>query len=304
MVTNFSWIKNYSLKMMNLEYKDLMDSRLHGNDGVTNNINDAIYDLQVDHLYHLGIDLDDSLKNEFSGIKYVIYTRSNTDIRIIVNKFAKLYYDIYENSFSFQPIYKTERYNLYRVGEVLFLSHGIGAPSLLIALNEVAKLLIHTVGENFIFIKINTAMTELFGPTEIHVVTDALNSEFEAKYINVECGKEVSYFTNLNQELIKEILAFNQKQAKFDIQMSKSLSSNILLFLEMADFAKDEMETYKVMGKEYGVGSIDFESDCFAGFCNTLNTPSLILNYSRNSGLAKNNAENLVVWYVLSKIIR
>lgn len=269
-----------------------------------NNINDAIYDLQVDHLYHLGIDLDDSLKKEFSGIKYVIYTRSNTDIRAIVNKFAKIYYNIYEDSFSFKPIYKTERYNLYRVGEVLFISHGIGSPSLLIALNEVAKLLIHTVGENFTFIKINSALTELFGNTDIHVITDALNSEFKAQYINVECGKEISYFTNLKQELVDDIFNFNQKKAKLDIKMSKSLSSNLILFLEMADFAKLEMENYKKQGLLYGVGSIDFESDCFAGFCNTLNIPALILNYSRNSETAKNDTENLVVWYVLSKVVR
>lgn len=267
------------------------------------NINKEIYELEQDHLYHLGIDINSEIRAEFCNIKYVVYTRSNFDIQKIANKFAKQYYKIDEDGFSMLPIYKTERYNLYKIGQVLFLSHGIGSPSLLIALNEVAKLLIHASCQNFIFVKINSANTSLFGDSVIHLVTDALNSELGTNYINIECGLEVSYPTNLDQDLLLDIQNFNQENMQLNLGSGKSLSSDGALLDSVINFDPVIVEQYIKMARQRGVCSIDLESDCFAGFCSKLNIRALILNYAENSELAKNNAEDLLTCYILSKVM-
>lgn len=49
-----------------------------------------------------------------------------------------------------------DRYSMYKVGPVLFASHGIGCPSISVLLNEIMKLLYHAECRDVTFFRVGT----------------------------------------------------------------------------------------------------------------------------------------------------
>ena len=51
---------------------------------------------------------------------------------------------------------KGDRYSMFKVGPILFASHGIGCPSISILLNEIMKLLLHAQCKDVTFFRVGT----------------------------------------------------------------------------------------------------------------------------------------------------
>merc|ERR1719161_2866792 len=56
-----------------------------------------------------------------------------------------------------EPVGKTERFSLYKVGPIISASHGIGMPSMLVVMHELAKLLHYAGASDAVFVRIGTS---------------------------------------------------------------------------------------------------------------------------------------------------
>lgn len=102
--------------------------------------NPHLDELETDFLYHLGLDTSMDLKGMFGDVKYVCMGGSPVRAEDFANKAAaELGFEVPAGGA--QPIGKTERCSLFKVGPVISVSHGMGMPSMLIFLHELAKLM-------------------------------------------------------------------------------------------------------------------------------------------------------------------
>lgn len=257
-------------------------------------INPLLYNLEIDYMYHLGLNSKMDLNNIFGSIKFVIFTRSNDNAGIIAHEIAKKWYKIEVDDFYFKPIFKTERFNLYKIGFILIISHGIGMPSALICLNEMTKLLKYLKISDAIFINIQPAGGLAVPVGSVVIIEEALNTKLEPKFTSIECGVEYEYLTYFNKDLVQYILELSNKynESKLNIVKGKSISTNDF-YEEQArldgflvpEFTKQEKDLYLQKAYQIGVNTIDMYSTAFAGFCNQLNIKAIAINVTMGDRL-------------------
>lgn len=81
------------------------------------------------------------------------------------------------------PLFKTERFEIYKVGPVLCASHGMGMPSLSILLHEITKLLKYAGATNVLYMRIGTSGgVGLEGGTVV-VSTESVTSDVSNQHL-------------------------------------------------------------------------------------------------------------------------
>lgn len=286
---------------------------------LNNQINPLFQELDTDYLYHFGLDTNMDLQAIFGDVKYIIITRTNEHAAIIAHKFGKEWYKIKED-FSFTPQFKTERFNLYKAGPVLAISYGFGMPSMLICLNEISKLLVHLNKTDVIAFKVGPAGGLGLDTGSLVVSQEALSSRLEAIHHTIECGDEYTYSTTLDQDIVNEIVAYNQEHKNYNLTMGKVLGSFDFFeeqgrmdgFLPLP-YTLEERDLYFERACKSGVKCIDMESLEFAGFCNQVGIRAGIVNavvvnrfvkdaVSSSDTNHQDQAFDLISGYIISKL--
>lgn len=166
--------------------------------------NPHLDDLEVDYLYHFFLDSGMDLKRMFGDVKFVCMGGSGARARGFAEKAAQeLEIEIPEGGL--QPIGKTERFELYKIGPVISVSHGMGMPSASINVNEVAKLLDYAGCEDVKFIRIGTSGGIGVEPGTVVITDEALNGELKPVYESIQLGNRREYPTQLDTALTNEI---------------------------------------------------------------------------------------------------
>ena len=204
---------------------------------------------------------------------------------LIAHQLGKAIYQIKEDAFTFTPIFKTERFHLYKVGSTLIISHGVGMPSMMICLNEVTKLLIHTGNTDAEFLKVGPCGGLGIEPGTIVISKSAVNSKLEALQHTIECGEEYVYSTVLDEHLADELIEFNNKYTKFSLIAGKAIGAwdfyeeqgRMDGFLPL-EYSLEERDLYFSQAENAGVKCIDMESLEFAAFCNHIGITASIVN--------------------------
>lgn len=168
-------------------------------------MNPHLAELNPDFLYHLGLDSSMDLKGMFGDVKYVCMGGSPERAEAFAKKTAEdLGIKVPEGGI--EPIGKTERFSLYKVGPVISVSHGMGMPSMSILLNEIAKLLFYAGVPDPVFMRIGTSGGIGVEPGMVVVTDKALNEELLPHHKKVILGLEHKFPTELDKGLIKEII--------------------------------------------------------------------------------------------------
>lgn len=252
-------------------------------------INPLLKQLEVDYLYHLGIDSSMDLKHLFSDIKYVVFSRFNVDTSVFVHEFAKQWYQIKEENFEFKPLFKTERYHLHKVGPVLVVSHGVGFQSMSICLNEIVKLLMHAkTSHSVVFFKLGPAGGIGLEPGEIVISNATVNHQFKPHMNLIACGEEHIYPTEMDSILIDDMITYKntyQKMNDLSVKTGGTLNTSDYYegqarsngFLPLP-YSQEMRQAYLEKAQNLGIKSIDMESLYFSGFCNQLDIRMGIIN--------------------------
>lgn len=248
-------------------------------------INARVFQLDVDYLYHFGIDTSMDLAHLFGDVRYVVLSRLNSDIAIFVQEFAKHWYNIKEEKFSFKPLFKTERYHLYKIGPVIAVSHGVGAQSMLICLNEITKLLAHLQLVDVNFFKIGPAGGLGLPPGEIVLGDAMLNHRFQPIMQGIACGETYEYATYIRPVLTQELQTFFATHDRH-VHVGGIMTASDYYegqcrfngFLPVP-YSQQERQDYWQKALTFNVKSIDMESLYLAGFCHELDIAVSMMNH-------------------------
>jgi uridine phosphorylase len=239
--------------------------------------------LAIDYLYHLGLDSTMDLTQGFGAIHNVIFTRSPSTAKILSQKLASSLFKIPQALVQCPTIAKDERYHMYKLPHTIIISHGIGAPSLLICLNEITKLLIHAGVSAVNFLRVGPADGLGVDVNQLIIAHEALSPQLQPQWQNIEFGTEQIYPTQLAPQLLQTITQLNP-QANFI--HGKILSSNNFYAglgrvngAIAPNFSPQERAAYFSRAAAAGVKAMDLESTCFSAFCRNFNIPAAMLAY-------------------------
>ncbi|MBI5413010.1 uridine phosphorylase [Candidatus Peregrinibacteria bacterium] len=244
-------------------------------------LNPHLAELDPDFLYHLGLDTSMDLKNMFGDVKYVCMGGSPDRAESFAKKAADELGITMPDGGVVKPIGKTERFSLYKVGNVISASHGMGMPSMLILLHEVAKLLEYAGCRDVKFIRIGTSGGVGVEPGTVVVAEEGVNAKLKPEFEQVELGETYKYPTTLDRQLAREIL-----DVKGDIraQIGKTMGTDDFYegqgrldgALKPRYTVADKMA---FLHKAYGTGvrNIEMESAAFAAFCARAGIPGAVV---------------------------
>lgn len=259
------------------------------------NLNPHFQTLDVDYLYHLGLDSGTDLKQQFGDVKYVVLTRSFSDADYFADQFTEKFYGLKDVHIECKTIAKDERYHIYKVANSLIISHGIGFPSMLICLNEVVKLLWHAGVEDYQFIRISPGGGIGVTENKVVIANTALNQELKPEWSNIEFGEYYTYNTIMPDTVSQGIIAANPE---LELTTGKILSTasfyNGQARLNGAipvTYTEEERNAYLQRAYDEGARGIDMESSCFAAFCNNFSIPATVV---LSSGANRLNSQDSV----------
>lgn len=242
--------------------------------------NKNLESIEVDYLYHLGLDSSSSmnLKDLFGDVKFVCMGGSPER----AYEFAKKIQEKLGKTSHVESIGKTERASLYKIGNVISMSHGMGMPSILIFLHEITKLLEYAGCNDYIFIRLGTSGGIGIEPGTLVLTTEAVNNKFNSVFEQKVLDKTYSFPTYLDRKLISKIESYARAINGF--VLGKTLGTDDFyegqgrLDGALAPLYTD-IEKYNYLKRAFNlnVRNIEMESTAFAAFCMRANIPSAII---------------------------
>ncbi|XP_030376265.1 uridine phosphorylase 1-like [Scaptodrosophila lebanonensis] len=238
-----------------------------------------IKNLKPDVLYHLGLDTASmDFRKEFGDVKYVVMGSTDESVLSFAKRMMK---DLDLPSGNPVNIAKSgNRYAMYKVGPVLCVSHGMGAPSVSAVMNEVIKLVYHANIQDPIFFRIGASGGLNVKPGTVVISEQALDGQLRSAHEVVVRGKAEQRPTTLDAQLAREVADFARPEDGFQTVLGKTMCTND--FYEgqtrtdgaFADYTDNDKINYLQKLKNQGITNIDMESAPFAAFTKQANIRS------------------------------
>ncbi len=232
-------------------------------------INPHLKDLDIDYLYHLGLDTTLDLAGLFGDTKFVCFSGSGERAKHFAKKVAARLRLADETDI--KPIGKTERYHLYKVGPVISVSHGMGMPSVSILLNEITKLLCYAGSLSPLYIRMGTCGGLGVKPGTVVITTEALGGNLEAVFETHVLGRSKRFPATLDEALNRKLAAL---AGELPVTLGKTLCADG--FYEEqgrldgaldGSYAETDKMNFLARLHQMGVVNIEMESLIFAAFC-------------------------------------
>jgi len=235
-------------------------------------MNDVVADPKntVDILYHLGLDTTMDL-SIFKDTKFVCMGGSAVRAATFAEDLRKRFTPEVEGPV--EPIGKTERYSVYKVGQIISCSHGIGMPSMLILLHEMAKLLHYAGAEDAAYIRIGTSGGIGLAPGTLVVTTCGVMGTLEPVYEAIELGERRRYGSQLNEALVPLLVAAAKD---IEVPAEAGMTMGTDDFYEAQGrldgalrtwYTNEDKMTFLKKAYNAGVRNIEMEAAAFGAFC-------------------------------------
>ncbi|XP_063679193.1 uridine phosphorylase 1-like [Bolinopsis microptera] len=231
--------------------------------------NPHLTEVTEDFLYHLGLTTHDNLSEMFRDVKFIVMGgSSNTMLEFA--KYARG--ELYLPSDRLENLCRSERYGLWKVGPLLVVAHGVGAPSITILLHELFKLVHYSNATNVMFIRVGTSAGIGVEPGTIVISENALNASLRKEHRQVVLGQEISRPTILDQVLAQALL-----MCQNDPNIPSMLGSTLCAedFYEgqgrldgaFCDYTEEDKIEYLRRAYSMGCRNIEMESCAFSSLC-------------------------------------
>jgi uridine phosphorylase len=172
-----------------------------------------------------------------------------------------------------EPIGKTERFSLYKVGPIISASHGIGMPSMLVLMHEVAKLLHYAGAKDVSYIRIGTSGGIGSEPGTIIVSSCGVMGTLEPVYEAIELGERRRYNADLDDGLANELVAA-AKEIDIPVVSGKTLGTDDFYDAQgrldgafRAWYTEEDKMAFLKKAHAAGIRNIEMEAPAFCAFC-------------------------------------
>ncbi|XP_077564363.1 uridine phosphorylase 1-like [Haemaphysalis longicornis] len=191
--------------------------------------NPHLQNMKVDILYHLALSTDThQFKEMFGDVKFVCMGGTCQRMSRLAG-FLKtgLGIELPAGAHLCDISKASGRYALYKVGPVIAISHGMGAPSLSIMMHELFKLLHHAQCTDVTLLRLGTSGGIGIFPGTLVVSTGAVNGLLKEETDVFVLGERVTRPCVLDADLAREILDVGERTLpQLSIVRGKTLCAN------------------------------------------------------------------------------
>lgn len=238
-----------------------------------------------DHLYHLGILTSDDLEQRFGDIKFVCLGGKQSRMKdfadYLFEKLRQPQNSHFEKAVdesggkTLRNISKCAgRYSMYKVGDVLLVSHGIGTASLSVVLNEVFKLLHYAGCQNDVkFIRIGTSGGLGVLPGTVVITDQPYDATLSPDFLHVSIGRSQRSPCKTCPEMRESLLKVS-KGSDIPAILGNTMSTDD--FFEgqcrldgaFCDYTNEDKAIFlQKAHDEWGIKNVEMESTCLSAMC-------------------------------------
>jgi len=236
------------------------------------------------YLYLLELELTNEVVKKLSGIRYVLMQGSSTRAKILARKLAEHFLKIKPTYFEPQDITPTSRYKIYRVGNVLSVSHGMGNTSVIALLHDLTKALYYAGSTDVEYIRIGTSGGIGVEPGSV-IITQKAYSPNLVDYLPIpSLDKTMNAPTAFDEKLARNIYDAQPRGLNFDVLIANSIAANDFYLgqgrFDGAIAPKYDLEFRSKYFKQIqalGIRNFEMESTGLAAFCNQVQIPATML---------------------------
>jgi len=277
------------------------------------------------YLYNLDLVLTEKLLNQFHGVKYVCMQGSSERAKELASKLAHEMLHIDPTFFKPVNLFKGTRFECYRVGNILSVSHGMGTVSIITLLHNLTNIL-HAADNNELeYIRIGTCGGININPGSIVITDTSYMPDLSCGYKMQVLGTEISYPTHMNKDLNDRILNHQPSDLPFTIYRGNTITADDF-YLGQARFDgaikphydEKKRQAYFASATALNIYNFEMESTALAAFCNRANIPATmvavtLLNRIHNDQVTasaeelesySSRSQQVVINYLKSKLLK
>lgn len=233
----------------------------------------ALKGKSVDHLYHFGVCNSDDVLCPMKDLKAIVMAGSADRIKRMAEAWSKK-----NNRSKILKFPKEERFSVYYTNGVLFSSHGMGMPSISIAVQELMKLVYFVKKGNVkemdkvFWCRVGTSGGVGLEPGSVVISTEALLPDLKPYRLFV-AGKEYFFESKFPKKCIDKIIKANAKE-KINIVKGKTIGANSFYIEQnridgaIALCSEKEKMAWLKKAAKFGVKNIEMETPLMAAFLN------------------------------------
>ncbi|KJE95516.1 uridine phosphorylase 1 [Capsaspora owczarzaki ATCC 30864] len=252
--------------------------------GLTSSIaldNPHVVKLDVDFLYHLGLDTSMDFKAMFGDVKFVCMGGSNNRMLEFAKRVAEELGITLPVGAAIADVSRTDRYCLYKVGPVISVSHGMGIPSISILLHEITKLMHYAGATEVIYLRIGSSGGIGVPAGTIVITEEALDGELNPFHTLKVLGNKIYRDAKFDRALLDEIAAC--KTPEMNVLVGKTMCAEDFyegqarLDGAICEYPQDAKFAFFSKAQAKGVVNMEMESLEFAAFTWHLKIPAAVL---------------------------
>ncbi|KAK6970718.1 uridine phosphorylase 1 [Biomphalaria glabrata] len=238
----------------------------------------------ADELFHLGISLNDQvLVEKFDKVKFVLVGGTRERMETLARHLATSILGRAEDDFSFDHSFQNSRYSGYLVGPIFCVNHGIGNPSLSVALHEIFKLLYRARCSDVTLIRIGTCGGIGVDVGTVVVTSEALTVGFEPYYNTSSLGQPLRLPTSAHVDLVEDLLQCRGDNSTFLVVKGKTYCADDFYQAQgrldgsFCDFDEKGKEEFMNKLQKLGVVNIEMESAGVLGLANRVGVKAAVV---------------------------
>ena len=236
------------------------------------------------HLYLFDIELNQQTLERFSGINYVIMQGSSKRSEVLARKLADKVLKVDSRFFKPVNLVNTSDYAVYRVGNILSVSHGMGNVTIDALLHAVTKLLYYAGSHDVEYIRVGTSGGIGVEPGTVVVTKNAYMPNLAPYYTTYELGQRIDTPTNLDHKLVERILTAQPNNLPFPIISGNSIAADDF-YLGQCRYdgampaSKDRAWREEFFQKVHAldIRNFEMESSAMGAFCNRAEIPATMI---------------------------
>lgn len=237
-----------------------------------------------DYVYNLDFALTDISLEQFRGIKHVCMQGSPIRAKEFAKKLAEVFLNTDSRFFEPVNLFKNSLYQVYRVGSILSISHGMGNASVMTLLHSITKIMYYADNLDVSYIRIGTSGGIDVPAGDVVVTETAYMPDLVAGYKISVLGKDTIYPTRMNHALNQSIVAAQPDNLEFMVRVGNSIAADDF-YLGQARFdgaikpKYDEQMRAEYFAKIKALNILNFEmeSTALASFCERAEIPATMI---------------------------
>jgi uridine phosphorylase len=240
--------------------------------------------ISENYLYNLNLTLTEAELSKFRGIKYVCMQGSGERAKELAKQLAATFLSIDANYFEPINLIDTSKYQCYRVGKILSVSHGMGNASISTLLHGLTKVLHYAGNTELEYIRIGTSGGINVAPGSVILTDTALMPNLVAGYTISALGKKLTYPTTMNAALNTRIRKAQPTDLDFPILEGNSIAADDFYQGQARydgaikpKYDDDMRQAYFAKVKQLKVLNFEMESTALAAFANRAGIPAAMI---------------------------